>query len=58
MGFIAVKSLMLDEIKKNNNVLAQESDMVWLYDKDGQWVFRVRRKVGNELQVSRIPNES
>ena len=29
--------------------------MVWLYDKDGQWVFRVRRKVGNELQVSRIP---
>ena len=43
-GFIAVKSMMLDMIKKNNNILAQESDMVWYYDPDREWVFACGEK--------------
>ena len=35
MGLIAVKSSMLDQIRKAKNLLAQESDMVWVY-RDGE----------------------
>ena len=37
MGLIAVKSYMLDQICAAKNILAQESDMVWIY-RDGECI--------------------
>ena len=45
---------MLDQIRAAKNILAQESDMVWIY-RDGEWIFRVRRRLGDELKVEKIP---
>ena len=54
IGLIAVKSALLDQIRKAKNILAQESDMVWVY-RDGEWIFRVRRRLGDELKVEKSP---
>ena len=47
-GLIAVKNGLLKSIQDNDELMAQESDMVWWY-RDGTWIFRVRRRMANEL---------
>jgi len=53
-GFKSVKDALLAQFHANQDILAQESDMIW-YLRDGSWIFRVRRRMENNLQVFRIP---
>ena len=53
-GLDAVKTALLAQFRADEFLLAQESDMVWVYREAG-WVFRVRRRMANDLQVFRIP---
>ena len=50
-GFAHAKEWLLSQIRLSDFILAQESDMVWVYREEGTWVFRVRRRIADDLQV-------
>ena len=54
-GLLNVKRQLRAQFQEDDDLLAQESDRTWGYREGGVWVFRVRRRVGNELAVFRIP---
>ena len=49
-----MKAWLTAQFRANENLLAQESDMVWFL-REAAWIFRVRRQMPDKLQVFRIP---
>ena len=51
--FLAVQRSLTDQLS-DGDLLMEESAQVWIFDPSRNFIFRVRRMVGNELKVEKM----